>query len=53
MHLKKDGWKTIVSFGGPAYLQGRIVDFGILLYTQMLHAWYIYLHLPLTKQQQI
>ena len=26
-HLKMDGWKTILSFWGPAYFQGRTVSF--------------------------
>ena len=29
--LKKDGWKTILSFWGPVYFQGRTVNFqGVL-----------------------
>ena len=27
LHLKVDGWNTIVSFWGPAYFQGRTVSF--------------------------
>ena len=27
LHLKMDGWNTIISFWGPAYFQGRFVSF--------------------------
>ena len=38
LHLKMYGWKTIISFWGPAYFLGRAVSFrdGILLSYSLL-----------------